>query len=265
MLILISIIVLGVLGFVFAALLALAADYFKIEEDPRVTAILAILPGANCGACGAGGCHDFASRVAKGEIAVSGCVVGGAEVARKVAEIMGEEGFEVHKKVAAVQCGARESQRKKKANYSGVKTCQGADLVDGGGLLCSYGCLGYGDCFCVCPFDAITMKDGLPTIDPEKCTACGKCVTACPRKIIFLRPYDFPVWVACSSHDSGANTRKICPVGCIACKICEKLAPLVFKVVDNLAVVDYAVKGADCAPAVEKCPTKCIIEHKTGS
>jgi RnfABCDGE-type electron transport complex B subunit len=260
MFVLISILVLGLLGFVFAGLLGLAADYFKIEEDPRVATILAILPGANCGACGTGGCHDFADRVAKGEIAVSGCTVGGAEVARKIAEIMGVEGHEVHKKVAAVHCGARENQRKKKANYSGIKTCMGADIVDGGGLMCSYGCLGYGDCFCVCPFNAISMKEGLPYIDPEKCTACGKCVAVCPRKIISLRPYDFPVVVACSSHDRGAETRKICPVGCIACNICVKLVPEVFKVENNLAVMDYSKAGINCDPAVEKCPTKCILK-----
>jgi len=260
MIIFISILVLGILGFVFAGLLALAADYFKVEEDPRIATILAILPGANCGACGAGGCRDFADKVVKGEIAVSGCVVGGAEVAKKIAKIMGEEGFEVHKKIAAVHCGAKKDQRKLKANYSGIKTCQAADIINNGGLACSYGCLGYGDCFCTCPFDAIRMKEGLPVIDPEKCTSCRKCIAACPRKIISLRPYDFPVVVACSSHDKGAVVRKICPVGCIACLICSMEVPEVFKVVDNLSVMDYSKSGINCDPAIEKCPTKCILK-----
>lgn len=257
--ILTAIIVLGLLGFIFAALLGLAAGYFKVEEDPRLKSVLEILPGTNCGACGAGGCHDFAERVVKGELAVSGCIVGGEEVAKKVAAIMGVEGHEVHKKAAAVHCGAKENQRKKKANYSGVKTCLGANIVDGGGLLCRYGCLGYSDCFCVCPFDAIKMVEGLPVIDPEKCTACGKCVAACPRKIISLIPYEFRVVIACSSRDRGAETRKICPVGCIACKICEREVPDVFKVVDNLAVMDYSKTGSNCDPAIENCPTKCIL------
>jgi len=260
MIIIVSILVLGILGFTFAALLALAAGYFKIEEDPRVTAIIAILPGANCGACGAGGCRDFGEKVAKGQIVVSGCVVGGAEVAKKVAAIMGTEGFEVRKKVTAVHCGAKENQRKRKANYYGVKTCLAADIIDGGGLLCSYGCLGFGDCACVCPFDALHMRDGLPVTDSEKCTSCGKCIAACPRKILSLKPYDFRVVVACSSHDTGAVTRKICLVGCIACRICEKEVPEVFKVVDNLAVMDYSKAGVDCDPAIKKCPTKCIVK-----
>ena len=260
MVIIVSIIVLGLLGFTFAAFLALAADYFKIEEDPRIAAIMTILPGANCGACGAAGCRDFAEKLIKGEAAVSGCTVGGAEVAKKIAQIMGTEGFEVHKKVSAVHCGAKKEQRKLKANYSGVQTCTAADMVDAGGLACAYGCLGYGDCYCVCPFDAIRMKDGLPAIDPEKCTACGKCVVACPRKIISLRPYDFAVVVACSSHDKGADTRKNCPVGCIACLICEKQVPEVYKVVDNLADMDYTKSGINCDPAIEKCPTRCILK-----
>jgi ferredoxin len=71
---------------------------------------------------------------------------------------------------------------------------------------------------------------------------------------------DNPVVVACSSHDSGAVTRKNCPVGCIACKICEKEVPDAFKVVDNLARLDYT-KNVDCTSAIEKCPTKFIVKY----
>lgn len=260
MVILTSILVLGLLGFAFAALLAMAAGYFKIEEDPRLQTILAILPGSNCGACGSAGCHDFAEKLIKGEVQVSGCLAGGEEVAHKLAQVMGTEGLVVHKRLATVHCGANQKVRTKKSNYSGVATCAAANLIDNGGLNCQYGCLGYGDCFCACPFDAIRMKEGLPVIDPEKCTACGKCVVACPRSIISLRPYANPVWVACSSHDTGPVVRKICPVGCIACKICEKQVPEVFKVTDNLAVMDYSKSGIDCSAAIEKCPTKCILK-----
>ncbi len=255
-----SILVLGILGFVFAGLLALAAQYFKLEVDPRLEAIVAILPGSNCGACGSAGCRNFAERLIKGEVQVSGCVAGGQAVADALARIMGQEQPVIHKKVATVQCGAREEQRKRRARYAGVRTCAAAEMVDGGGLSCSYACLGYGDCFCACPFDAIRMEEGLPVIDAGKCTACGKCVGACPRKIIFLRPFSNRVAVACASKDPGAYVRKICPVGCIGCRICERLVPEAFKVVDNLAVIDYGREGIDCRPAIEKCPTRCIVE-----
>jgi RnfABCDGE-type electron transport complex B subunit len=255
-----SIFVLGILGFIFAALLGYAADYFKVEEDPRLQTIVNILPGTNCGACGSASCHNFAERLVKGEVQVSGCVAGGAEVAEKLAKYMGVEEFVVHKKLATIHCGAKEKQRKRKANYSGVKTCRAAEIVDSGGLFCSYGCLGYGDCYWVCPYDAIRMEEGLPIIDPEKCTACGKCVEACPRKIISLRPFSQPYVVACSSRDRGAYVRKICPVGCIACNICEKEVPDVFKVVGNLAIIDYTISEINADKAVAKCPTKCILK-----
>ncbi len=259
MLIITAMLVLGILGFVFAGLLGLAADYFKLEQDPRLAAIVAILPGTNCGACGSAGCQNFATRLIKGEVQVSGCVAGGQDVADQLAKIMGVETIAIHKRVATVRCGAGDEQRKKKARYNGVQTCAAADMIDGGGLYCGYACLGYGDCFCVCPFDAIRMEGGLPLIDPGKCTACGKCVDACPRKIIFLRPFANKVAVACSSRDPGAYVRKICPVGCIGCRICEKLVPEVFKVEDNLADMDYSKEGIDCRPAIEKCPTRCIV------
>ncbi|OGC03468.1 hypothetical protein A2276_00970 [candidate division WOR-1 bacterium RIFOXYA12_FULL_43_27] len=256
-----AVIVLGLMGFVFAALLALASDYFRVEEDPRIAEIMKILPGANCGACGAAGCHDFASKLIAGEKESTGCTVGGQDVACKLSVLMGQANQTVIKKIAAVRCGANENRRIKKAKYDGVKTCAAANLISGGGLACLYGCLGYGDCLCVCPFDAIKMENGLPVIDLKKCTACGKCVTACPRGIISLRPHDFKVVIACSSRDTGAQTRKNCPVGCIACGICAKAVPEVFAVSDNLAAIDYSKTGVDCSAAIQKCPTKCIVEN----
>jgi len=259
MLILISVIMLGALGFLFAGLLGLAADYFRVEEDSRIASVLAVLPGANCGACGMAGCRDYAEKVVLGQAAATACSACGAKGAAIISEIMGVGCGEVERKVAVVHCGAKGEQRKKKGNYSGVKTCMAVTLVDGGGLACTYGCLGYGDCLAICPFGAIEMREGLAFIDPEKCTGCGKCVSACPRKIISLRPYDFKVAIACSSRDSGAVVRKICPVGCIGCKLCVKQVADVFKVTDNLASIDYAKTGIACGPAVEKCPTKCIV------
>ena len=139
-----SVTVLGILGFVFAGLLALAADYFKIEADSKVAAIVAVLPGINCGACGSASCYNFAERVIKGEIAFSGCVVGGKAVAEKVGAIMGTElpaGYQ--RKIAAVHCGAKENIRQRVNRYEGVATCAAANLVSGGGLACVYGCLGF--------------------------------------------------------------------------------------------------------------------------
>ena len=259
MLILIAIAVLGVMGLIFAGLLGFAADYFHVEEDPRIGQVLAVLPGANCGACGLAGCRDYSEKLALGEAGPNACTAGGSKVAEAIAAILGIQAAAFDRKVATVHCGAKLDQRKPKAHYTGIETCFAVNMVDGGGLACTYGCLGRGDCHTSCPFDAIRMEEGLPVVDPEKCTACGNCVAACPRKIISLRPQDFPVVVACSSRDAGAVVRKICPVGCIGCKICVKQVPEVFSVSDNLAAIDYAKTGVSCDAAIEKCPTKCIV------
>ena len=61
-LILISMGVLGVTGFVAAVLLYVVSQLFKVEEDPRIDLVQAVLPGANCGGCGFAGCRNFAER-----------------------------------------------------------------------------------------------------------------------------------------------------------------------------------------------------------
>ncbi|GAB4548088.1 MAG: hypothetical protein Kow0063_42940 [Anaerolineae bacterium] len=46
-------------------------------------------------------------------------------------------------------------------------------------------CNGCGDCFCICPFAAVTMVErvngiSLSQVDPLLCTGCGNCVSVCP-------------------------------------------------------------------------------------
>lgn len=52
--------------------------------------------------------------------------------------------------------------------------------------VCKIGCIGCGKCMKACEFDAVSVKNGLATVDAAKCTGCGKCVEACPRKVITL-------------------------------------------------------------------------------
>ena len=62
---------------------------FEVEVDPKVEAILAILPGANCGACGFPGCAGYASGVALEGAKMTLCAPGGPKVIEKIGEIMG--------------------------------------------------------------------------------------------------------------------------------------------------------------------------------
>ncbi|WP_322198852.1 RnfABCDGE type electron transport complex subunit B [Acutalibacter intestini] len=51
---------------------------------------------------------------------------------------------------------------------------------------CKVGCIGCMKCQKTCEFGAITVQNGLAAVDPQKCTGCGKCAEACPRKIIYM-------------------------------------------------------------------------------
>jgi len=64
--------------------------------------------------------------------------------------------------------------------------------------------------------------------------------------------------VRCSSPLAGRAVRRICKVGCIGCKRCEKACPVdAIHVVDDLAHIDYE-KCQGCGDCAETCPTKCI-------
>lgn len=262
--ILISILSTAGLGIFFAGILAVANKTLKVEEDPRVATVEEILPGLNCGACGYAGCQVYAEALIKEGASPNLCSAGGADVAKKLAGFLGVEAKATIKKIALLHCNADDTERIKPAEYKGIKTCAAATLINGG-LGCRYGCLGYGDCAVICPFDAISMVKGLPRVDPDKCTACGKCTKACPRDLYTIgERNNSVVIVACNSKDKGAIVRKVCPKGCIACKICEKLSGGIFKVEDNLARVDYkSIKGkeTDWEKIMAKCPTKVIIRR----
>ena len=88
-LILISMGVLGVTGLVAAVLLYVVSQIFKVEEDPRIDLVVAVLPGANCGGCGFAGCRNFAEACVKaGGTDGLACPVGGEPTMEDVKRIL---------------------------------------------------------------------------------------------------------------------------------------------------------------------------------
>ncbi len=256
---LVPILTMGGLGLLFSVGLVFAYKKLRVEEDPRVEKIAEILPQANCGACGFSGCRNFAEAVVKGSASPSSCPVGGEQVAKQIAETLGISAGEVIKKVARIHCRGTWQAAKPRGNYAGIPTCLGAQLI-GGNKLCSYGCLGLGDCVRACLFDAMFMnEDGLPEVREDKCTACGKCVEACPRNIIELHPLSHKIIVFCRSKDRGAVSKKACHNACIACGICARAAPEAIIMENNLAkIIDYNKIKDEQVLEIEKCPTGAI-------
>lgn len=256
---------LGVLGALAAVLLCVVVKRFAVVEDDRIGMVEELLPGANCGACGLLGCHDFAVEcVRRGGPDGIVCPGAGDEKMRQIAGIFGKDGAgTAARNIAVVGCGGAYARRFPAAIYSGPKLCRIESRIGSGPMSCSYGCLGCGDCTSVCPFGAIRIDPAsrLPLVDEDRCTGCGKCVEACPRKLISLRPQGPKgrrVWVGCSNRQRGAVARKGCSVACIGCGKCVRTCPFgAVEVRDNLAVID-PTKCRLCRKCVAVCPTGAI-------
>lgn len=256
---LIPVAILGVMGLVFGAGLAIASKVFEVKTDERVPLVRDALPGANCGGCGLPGCDALASAIVKGEAPLNACPVGGNAVALAIGEIMGESVGNSAPLVACVHCGGDCTHSPNRANYYGVKDCREAMIASGGVKQCRYGCMGLGTCVNACMFDALTIgENGLPTVDVDKCTACGKCRDGCPKNLIDLIPADQLIHVDCSNTDKGKLVRAVCDIGCIACKACIKVCPADAIIVENnVASINYE-KCTQCKACFEKCPTGAI-------
>ena len=258
--IILAAVIVGGTGLFIGIFLGLADKQFAVEVDEKEEQILGVLPGNNCGGCGYPGCSGLAAAISKGEAPVNACPVGGAPVAAKVGAIMGVDAGEQIREVAFVKCAGTCEVTKQTYNYNGLHDCVMINMMQNGGpKACTFGCLGEGSCVQACPFDAIHIVDGVAVVDKDACKACGKCIAVCPRHLIELVPYEQKHLVQCSSRDKGKDVMSVCSVGCIGCKMCEKVCEFdAVKVVDNIAHIDPS-KCTNCGKCAEKCPKKVIL------
>ena len=259
-----TILTLSLLGILAAVVLYFVAQKFKVEEDPRIDEVEKMLPGANCGGCGFAGCRGMADALVKNDdISALFCPVGGGDTMKGIAAYLGKAAPEKEPMVATVRCGGVCDKRPRTNTFDGAKSCAVASSLYVGETACAYGCLGYGDCVAACAFDAIHInpETGIAEVDAEKCTACGACVKACPKKIIELRkkwPKGRAVYVGCVSKDKGAVVMKACKAGCIGFGKCEKVCAFgAITIENNLAYID-SQKCKLCRKCVNECPTGAI-------
>jgi RnfABCDGE-type electron transport complex B subunit len=231
---------------------------FAVEEDPLIGQIRAILPGANCGACGFPGCDGYAKAIAKGQAEVNNCPVGGKSAAQKLATLVGGEA-DIKPEVAVLACRGSRDKALPRGKYIGVMSCRAAKISTGSIKRCIWGCQGFGDCVKVCKFNALEMgENGLPHVITERCTGCKKCMQECPQHILWAIPRDFKgARPLCSNLNvNKAMVAKSCKAGCIKCELCVKNCPeQCIKMVNGIPAVDNA-KCTSCGTCLTKCPIK---------
>lgn len=248
------------LALLFAAVLAVAYHFLKVEEDPRLERTEELLPGTNCGACGEPGCRGLAEKIVARLAQPGACTVAGADDLERIAAYLGVEVGEQQKRVARLRCAGGEGNVAELATYAGEASCRAAVLVDGGGRACPWGCLGLADCERACTFDAIAMSpEGLPVVDPDLCTACGDCVDVCPLDLFVLDERDHKLFVQCASPLTGTEATSRCAVACDACGRCAADAPAdAIEMVDGLPVIHWDRAARPGAEATWRCPTGAI-------
>jgi Na+-translocating ferredoxin:NAD+ oxidoreductase RNF subunit RnfB len=254
---------------VFAAALALVLGValgifrkvFHVETDVLVALVRETLPGANCGACGFPGCDGFAVAVAARTADPAKCTVSSAEDTKKRGDLLGVDASSVPK-TALLVCRGTKDCAKPQGRYSGVQSCIGAKIATGGTKLCSWGCLGFGDCARVCSFGALGIgDDGLPVVNKDLCTGCGRCIEECPQGLLKLLPRDQRGAIALCANRNVVKpaVRKACSAGCIKCEICVKKCPAAALTMENgIPVTDYG-KCTSCGLCVTACPSKVLV------
>jgi len=164
--ILIAVIALAGLSILFGALLGYAAIRFKVEGNPIVDQIDALLPQTQCGQCSYPGCKPYAEAIADGE-KINKCPPGGEGTIQALADLLGVE----PEPLDAEHGAARD-----------VPTVA---------LIREDECIGCTKCIQACPIDAILgAAKQMHTVIASECTGCDLCVEPCPVDCIDMVPVE---------------------------------------------------------------------------
>ena len=163
---LVAILSLSLLALALGLALGFAAVRFKVEGDPLVDKIDALLPQTQCGQCTYPGCRPYATAIANGEADINQCPPGGEATIHALADLLDRdpkplnpENGEVKPKMLAV---------------IDEQTCIGCTL-----------------CIQACPVDAILgAAKQMHTVIADECTGCELCLPPCPVDCIDMVPIE---------------------------------------------------------------------------
>lgn len=157
-----ALLIMSALALLLGSVLGFSAIKFKVESNPLVDKIDALLPQTQCGQCSFPGCKPYATAIAAGEADINRCPPGGEEGIHKLAELLGREFVPFGEDTAAT--------KPKSVAVIDENTCIGCTL-----------------CIQACPVDAIAgAAKQMHTIIEAECTGCELCLAPCPVDCITM-------------------------------------------------------------------------------
>lgn len=160
-----AIVALGLLSLGFGAVLGFAAVKFRVEGDPIVEKIDALLPQTQCGQCGHPGCRPYAQAIAAGSEDINKCPPGGQTTINELANLLG------------VEAPSLDEEHGEESDVKKVAFVREED------------CIGCTKCIQACPVDAILgSAKHTHTVIASECTGCDLCIEPCPTDCIDLLP-----------------------------------------------------------------------------
>jgi electron transport complex protein RnfB len=159
-----AILALGGLAALIGLVLGYAAIRFRVESDPIVDRIDALLPQTQCGQCSFAGCRPYAEAIAAGEADINQCPPGGEVTIQALADLLG---------VDAKPLNEEHGEHKEKTVVAiDEQLCIGCTL-----------------CIQACPVDAIVgAAKQMHTVIQSECTGCNLCIPPCPVECIHIVP-----------------------------------------------------------------------------
>lgn len=155
-------------------LLAWAADYFRVQGNPLVEQINAVLPQTQCGQCNYPGCKPYAEAIANETAAINQCPPGGQTGVKALAELLNVEEIPLN------------------AAYGEAKPAPEVAII------IEADCIGCTLCIQACPVDAILgAAKHMHTVIADECTGCELCIAPCPVDCIVMQapPEKITEWV----------------------------------------------------------------------
>jgi electron transport complex protein RnfB len=159
-----ALVTLGVLAAVIGLVLGYAAIRFRVEGDPVVDQVDALLPQTQCGQCTYAGCRPYAEAIVAGEADINQCPPGGETTILALADLLGQDPKPLNPE-------------------HGEHSDKTVVVID------EQVCIGCTLCIQACPVDAILgAAKQMHTVIESECTGCDLCIPPCPVECIHIVP-----------------------------------------------------------------------------